>query len=359
MFLLGIGWMVVALGAGVLGVGAIEHGPATTFFVPSPSLHDAIAIHRPDGPDKMEYQLLDRTTGKTEPIALPAQPDWSLLSLSPWRDQDGNLEAVGRWVSRVEGKDEFCGLGLLKLPEMTVKNRITLDVLPTGKPCWVPGRPGEILFSAGNGQLYRCNIADESQDYPKAKSSRSRRGDGGPIASPRVVNWESRPLNSSLIYVADPVWSSEPGVRHLVFVALSILDTSGSKRFFLPLKLWWLAMNDEGDTILDAGRLIEPAPDDLQSERNYERLPTLVIGEGGKIGLVYVSSTPSRTSWRLRSATIEMDPVTARPRVKPRRGGQEVVAEGLTPSPLVVSADGGSVFGLDDAGHTVKYSIRK
>jgi hypothetical protein len=35
------------------------------------------------------------------------------------------------------------------------------------------------------------------------------------------------------------------------------------------------------------------------------------------------------------------------------------VAEGLTPSPLVVSADGGSVFGLDDAGHTVKYSIRK
>ena len=47
---------------------------------------------------------------------------------------------------------------------LTVKNRITLDVLPTGKPCWVNGRPGEILFPAGDGQLYRCNIAGQARE---------------------------------------------------------------------------------------------------------------------------------------------------------------------------------------------------
>ena len=41
-----------------------------------------------------EYRLVDRSTGRR---ALVAAPDatWGFVTVSPWRDQDGNLEAVG------------------------------------------------------------------------------------------------------------------------------------------------------------------------------------------------------------------------------------------------------------------------
>ena len=212
LVLLVVGWTVVALGAGVLGVGTNDHA-APTFYVPNPSLVDAVTLGRLDRPSSTQHRLIDRTTGQVEPLQLPAEKTWSLLSVSPWRDQHGLPEAVGRWVSRVDGQDAFCGLGLLKLPSGTLTNCLTLEILPTGKPCWIPGHAGEILFPAGDGQLYRCNIAGDVSSERKSAVHGSARGDRGNVVVPRAVTWDNQPPELGNVYLCDPVWSAEPALR--------------------------------------------------------------------------------------------------------------------------------------------------
>ncbi len=357
--LLVFGWIAIALGAGVLGVGAHEMTGSTTFFIPSPSLHDAVPTGRPDGPDKIQYQLLDRKTGQIDALTLPQDAAWSFLSVSPWRDHDGNLQAIGRWVRRQEGHDEFCGLGLLRLPDMTLTGRITLDVLPTGKPCWVPGRPGEILFPAGNGQLYRCKLGGRAGEEPVLFSDGNDGQKTAAAPRARAVTWEAQPPGSGAVYLEDPIWSSEPAVRHLVLVALSMMEHREGRPVILPSRLWWLAMNDEGDAIVAAGRLIEPGPDGESKRTSFERMPNVVVGPGGKISLVYLARSSSENSWRLQSAPLELDPATARPHIKNDGTATRALAHGLAPAALVVSADGRDVYAIAASGGTVKHSLAR
>jgi hypothetical protein len=352
-----IGWMTVALGAGAFGLSAREVSGSTTFFIPSRSLHDAVPSGRPDGPDKMKYHLLDRATGKIEALPLPLEPAWSLLSVSPWRDQDGDLRAVGRWVSRLEENEEFCGLALLRLPDMTVINRITLDVLPTGKPCWVPGRSDEVIFPAGDGQLYRCNVGDRTGDSSVDASTSSGGSEWEDIVPVRPVAWKAKQPASGVIYLGDPAWSSEPSVRHLVFVALSMMDQHENQRIILPSRVWWLLVNEDGDAIVAAGSLTDCESAEPRNNLEFERMPNVVIGPGGKISLVYLARKSSENSWRLRSARIELDPATSLPRIERNAGASHVVAEGLSPGSLVVSADGERVYAIDASGQTVVHAL--
>src|SRR5262249_35265262 len=149
-----------------------------TFYLAKPALHDAIAVSRSGMPGLEEYRLVDRSTGRSEPLPLPGEQRWACLSVAPWRDQAGNLEAVGRW-SRIDSSNghSFCGLGLFSLASKSVVRRIELDVLPTGKPCWIPDRPGAFLFPAGDGQLYRCRLSredDSDSDAPNGAEKRFR-----------------------------------------------------------------------------------------------------------------------------------------------------------------------------------------
>ena len=92
--LLAIAWVLLSLGAGMLGVGAHSPGPRA-YFLWNSSPHDAVAVAHPEDRSKEEYHLVDRTTGRTEPLAVPRDQKWGLLSVSPWRDQEGKLEAAG------------------------------------------------------------------------------------------------------------------------------------------------------------------------------------------------------------------------------------------------------------------------
>jgi len=352
--LLALGWTVIALGAGALGVGAHDV-PVHTFYSPAPSLQDAVAMVQPESPTQLEYRLLDRTTGRTEPLALPQEEAWSLLSVSPWRDRAGNLEAVGRWVSRLDGDEYSWGLGLLTLPGSTVVNRLALDVLPIGKPCWVPGRPGEVLFPAGDGQLYLCNIAGDARENKARHTSRTPDRDGGNLAPSRRLTWQRQPPGSSIAFFFDPVCSSEPALRNLVFVAASIPKVLDKRKVNLPSKLWWLAM--EGDEIVAAGRLTRPTPNDPVDEKVCERMPNVVIGAGGKISVVYLSRQPNKKTWALRSAPVDLEPETRQPRIHPSLEEPEVLTEGLILSSLVVSADGHHVYGLEASGTQFERSL--
>ena len=52
----------------------------------------------------------------------------------------------------------FCGMGSFRLSDGAVLSRIPMEILPIGRPCWVPGQDRTILFPAGDGQLHRCRL---------------------------------------------------------------------------------------------------------------------------------------------------------------------------------------------------------
>jgi hypothetical protein len=353
-----IGWTVVALGAGVLGVGTNDHAGAT-FYIPDPSLVDTVTLGRFDRPSSAQHRLIDRTTGHIEPLHLPADKAWSLLSVSPWRDQHGLPEAVGRWISRTQGQVAFCGLGLLKLPGGTLANCLSLEILPTGKPCWVPGHPGEILFPAGDGQLYRCNIAGDAKSDTKAAIRGTSPGDGGNVVVPRAVTWDNKPPGLGSVYLCDAALSAEPALRNLVFVALSQQIFVAGNRVNGAFKVWWLLMNDEGDTIVSAGRLTRSGQDEEKSDKLLERMPTVVAGTGGQIRLVYLARERNVPSWQLRAVKLEIDHAHSPVRIKTGSEADTLIADGLAASPLVVSADAKSVHALDISGAHCEHSIAR
>jgi hypothetical protein len=353
--LLVIGGTVLALGAGVLGVGA-QSPSASTFFMARPSFHDALPLGRPDYPSDAEYRLLDQRNGQIKALPFPAQEDWSLISVSPWRDKDGNLEAAGRWVCRGNGPQEFCGIGRLTLADSTVKKRVTLDALPIGRPCWVYGRPGEILFPAGDGQLYRCKIGGETGEDAADNSQGRPPINEGTVGKARAVTWATATPDLAAAYLNDPSGLSEPRLSHLLFVSLSLKETRGGRQVMQPSKLWWLALNDEGDAIVNAGRLTEPRPEEPRNDTVVERLPSVVTRAGGDINLVYLTKNLSQKLWQLHSAKLEIDAESARPRMRSRTGSK-LLATGVAASSLVVSADGEYVFAIDGCGQIIKHSI--
>lgn len=162
---LAVAWTITAIGYNALK-DATASAPESIYYLPRPSFLDVADSGKSPRREMSRPCLIDRRTGQKTAIDLPHDLTWDLLSVSPWLDQDGNAEAVARWANHAtEGTtDPFCGLGLLKMPEATVVGRIATDVLPTGRACFVPGRVGEFLFPAGDGQLYRCTLRGDAAE---------------------------------------------------------------------------------------------------------------------------------------------------------------------------------------------------
>ena len=67
----------------------------------------------------------------------PYRPQMGALERVTLGDEEGELEAAGRWVSRVDGSEKpaACyGVGLFRIFDGTVLDRLELEVLPTGRP---------------------------------------------------------------------------------------------------------------------------------------------------------------------------------------------------------------------------------
>jgi hypothetical protein len=355
---LAVAWTIAAIGYNSIRLKSAAV-PAPAFFVPKPSLLDAIALREADRSEIGRTSLIDRKTGIQHPVELPRELSWDLLSVSPWCDQEGRPEAVGRWASRAtNGRNQpFCGLGLLKLPEATVVARIATDVLPTGRACFVPGRAGEILFPAGDGQLYRCTVGGSAPGEEDADEAESLAGDSVGSAAIRPLAWDCRVPASGNVLLSDPAWPSEPRLRHLVLVGLSAQKLRGRKPFFEPPKLWWLEIDDVGDTIRRAGQLTQPAGAESKIDMSSERFPTVVVGRDGKLSLVYLIQRPGTSRIELCWARLEVDATTGVPSLSPRENLHHAIARGLRLAPPVVSADGRTVFAANGVGKLVRVTL--
>lgn len=352
-----IGWTVLAVGAGVFGLSR-PAARSADFFIPAPALHEVVSLDRSPRTANEAPSLFDQATGRLKPLPLPAQFRWELLSVSPWRSRDGRLEAVGRWVdwSNEDADQPFCGLGLFRLPDAAVVRRVALDVLPTSRPCWIPDRPGELLFAAGDGQLYRCRIgslprvaADHADPTPADYEAPAK-------ARTDLVAWRSRLPGEAPSFMTDPVWPADRRLKHLIFVAMCCQRRFPSGMAFEPAKLWWLKMSERGDAIVAAGRLTLPCADDGGIVSTAERSPYVTIGPDGEINLCYISRSPGARGWALKLAALELDRETGLPHVSAYQVPQ-VLAEDLAVVSLAGTADGKSVYAFTDDGAARRFSI--
>ena len=286
-----IGWTFLALGVGLCRSN-LRPARETHFFLPQPSLHEAVGVSRSQLACVEEYRLVDRSTGKAQPLPLPRDAAWGFVTVSPWRDQDGNLEAVGRW-SRPGVLDDqsFYGLGLFRVSDATIVRSIDLDVLPTGRPCWVPGRPGDLVFPAGDGQLYRCRLTHDGNMKANAQTSVDDENHPGSSRSvaPGAVTWRCAVPGSGRVFIADPVWPADKPLGPFVFVSLTPQTNAGGRPRNEPSQIWWLEMSEFGDEILSAGRFTVPAPASAQGRPLVERLPSVSVSPSGRLTLAYLT----------------------------------------------------------------------
>jgi hypothetical protein len=120
-----------------------------------------------------------------------------------------------------------------------------------------------------------------------------------------------------------------------------------------------LRMDDDASTIVAAGRLSPPDRGEDNYDNVSERMPTIAVGAGGQISLVYLACERGKPSWQMRVVTLEFDRERLLPRIEQRSKDYRLVAEGLALAPLVVSADARFVHALDISGAHCEHTIAR
>jgi hypothetical protein len=290
------------------------------------------------------FYLVDRETGRCELKPLPAGKQWGLLGVSPWHDEEGEPELLGACHSFAIEPDgtSFWGLARLRMLDGAEIGRVRLDILPTSPPCWLPDRPGEILFAAGDGQLYRQSLSTAPDD-PAGRDGSSP--DIPKVPGPRPVVWKCPAPGNGPVYLADPFWPSDPRLDHLLFVTLSYLARPEDTFLTGSPQVWWLRMSLDGAAIEAAGPLFSPEPGRGDHHPRYPRFPQVAVDGEGTIRLAYLTRAAGQGSADLTTIPLELDPVTGRPRPRPGQAPR-LLARGCATVPPVFTADGTRVFGI-------------
>ncbi len=250
-----------------------------------------------------------------------------------------------------------CGLGKFRLPGATVVSRVTLDILPIGASCWVPGRFDELLFAAVDGQLYRCCVGPSTTADEGGLHGDEEDAGAAPVTRAEPLRWRCEMPGTLTPVVTGPVTSPDARLRRLVFVALRTQTSTGRKRAYGAPGIWWLKLDEHSSAIVAAGRLTEPERDDRTPHGVADQFPHVTIGPSGTINLFYLSRLHGETGWRLRHAPLEIDELEGAPRIAPSAGQPRELGRGLAGGPLAAAADGQSVFACSDGETLRKYSI--
>jgi hypothetical protein len=350
---LAIAWIIAALGLGVLGT-RVDSSTRETHLIAKPALQDTVAGDWTTGRDTC---LVDQVTGKSQALELPGGDRWTLLSIAPWRDSQGRLEAVGRWIN--PEATGFAGLGRFRLDDKKVLDHISLEVLPTGRPCWIPDHPGAVIFPAGDGRLYRYEFLPHDADGELASTSSAKEDSGTQAGVPVPIVWRHPEPGDGEVFLSDPFWSTDKRLKDFIFVALSRKMATAKHKAYEYQSLWWLKMNSRGDEILAAGPLTHPNEKVARVERTIERMPNIAIDPSGTMRLVYLLHSGGLATSKLQAVELEIDSQSGVPRSRAGDQGTptHALGDGVLPAPLIVSADGKSVFASRATEKSVRFSL--
>ncbi len=348
------------LGASVLLALAVSslHAPGSISLPLGVTKVDAISSSIwPDHPaDQPCCYLIDRQSDWCNAEPMPFGKRWGQLSVSQWCDADGNTEAVCQSFGfPYLGADHDCwGLARLRLPAGEVIDEVRLDVLPTGRACWVPDHPGRIVFAAGDGRLYRHDFPGWAPDFRESYTDAAARSNQGPLS--RVI-WKGHPPLPGLVFITDPFWPNHPLLRHFLFATVIPQTNHREQGVIEVTELAWLLMSEDGAAIEASGLLRAPTKLGSAGCTLRKRFPIVEAGEDGTIRLVYLTSVSQSGKSCLEVIPLEIDPETRHPRV-PAGCQPGLVYEDCAPVPPLFSADGMSVYLISrSSGRIVKRQI--
>ncbi len=351
---LAIVWTLLAIGLGASGT-HLPNRPNPRDA--APATRDSVSLQAMPAiwPYPHDFVMIDRKSGQKTPMVVPPGETWSNISISPWPGPDGEIEAVGRWVD--QSRDEFGGWAVFRPSDGEVLYRVPAELLANGRPCWVPGQPRMIVFSAGDGRLYRCRLA--SSDDPISDENSSRRIYASGRTEPSdPIEWRTTTPGAREPLLLDPLWPSEPSLRRWLLVSLVNLETQKGVTAYAPARLWWLELSDDARSIVAAGPLTTPDPDDTEAARFDQRFPEVVHAPDGSTRLVFEERLPRSRKIRLVSAPIEFDSRTGRPRVSahlvrsPSPPSREMEA-----APFLISGDGATAFAFHQNSQLTAFPI--
>ena len=270
---------------------------------------------------------VDREGGPLREVPYRDEELLEYASCSPWRDEQGRAQVVGRWSwsFRTESPDRAYGLARISFPDGEVLDHIETDVVPVSNPCWYPGTGTKILFAAGDGKLYQCNF-ESGKDAVI--------GTDGRVDQPRPILWNCESSDGEGVYLAEPHLSLDPNFSHLLFVSLRSSRRILGELTSTPAQIWWLRLGEDGGSIEGAGRLIEPPAHGAEAN---ERCPTLGRTPDGRPILAYYRKLGLNRA-DLYFIDIELDPETRSPR--PITGVGTKIADDCLPNPPIFSGDG-------------------
>jgi hypothetical protein len=253
--------------------------------------------------------LLDTLTGELKEAQFGTGGTLEYVSCSPWTDEHGEFELVGRLTTRIgRDQDALCDrTGLIRFRPSDKAPREWAELAPliSGHPCWVPFRPARLIIPAGDGLLY-------TQDFVAGRDPAAGADDP---KGPQPIGWSCTAPGSWQPILSDPYWPDAPTLGGRMIVSLVERRETGVKPTFATAKLWWLQLDQSGTSIIDAGRLTVPPPDskDAADSGDEERQPNLAVAPDGRLVLAYLSSPRGKSTWRINVAPVRTEPGTGRP----------------------------------------------
>lgn len=320
-----------------VGLGRVAPRPASSRTSSDVAYIPINGYHFPT--DDGEPRFLDPKTGKLVRLALSEPDQVDCAVCSPWRDEAGESQVIGRWIRREGDRQLVAEIGLARytLPSGRILDRVPLDVVPVGHPCFFPGKSARILFAAGNGRLYR--YAFENEDGTAALGN----DDEGTAQS---LTWRVDGLEERGTVIIDPVWPRDPRLAGRLIVSMTRLEKQGDRRIFGPNQLWWLQLDRAGTQIQAAGPLVRRRGLPAGTPLDEERLPNVVATADGGLVLAYLSRRDNgrHEGWNLGLAPIDIDPATGAPSVD--EANVHRVSSMVTPTLPTFSSDGQWVYAL-------------
>lgn len=237
-----------------------------------------------------DFSLLDVETGDLKPVRLAGGAKLVHASVSPWWDSKGRTHVAGMWVQKPgQGGGTTTGLVHCAGPEWSVLQLIETEQVPGSAVCWFPDKTSRILYAGRDGALYRLSF--DAQD-----------------AQPEPLEWRTR-RPPGLLLVSDPLWPDDPALAGLVIASMAFgpthNDADCARR--RHAELWWLKLSDDRSAIIDAGRLICPAPPGTVASDVEEGLPAISAGVDGRVTLAYLAFHKSDWTHHLRLAPLSID----------------------------------------------------
>ena len=278
---------------------------------------------------------LDSETGEVKVTPIVADDVLEVASCSPWVDDNGERQMVGRWSNRTANGTQTVnhafGLARYSFPGCRVLDRVTSEVVPVSPPCWFPGTSARVLFVAGDGLLYHYAFEGEGQ----AGDAAAAFADAAPIP----VAWGCPRPGGGEVHVCDVSWPEDPRLGGRLVASMRTTEVGpGTERSYSRSRLYWLQLDPAGTKIVATGPLVDHDANRSSSPNCDERSPTVALLPDGSLGLAFTQLAEGGSSWTTRLGALRVD-ADGRPIAAPSATAR-VVAPRSQAAPLAFSTDG-------------------